>query len=194
MPRRYAARVLDISSSTDALLFWTGSAVTSIERVLLDDLSFSPWSRSEPDAPDSRVRQQDAALALLALRNVLRAAEWCARDLDQAGDNVSALVTGFKSMVSDLVNSRDALEHFDEYAVGRGRLQSASPGSYHFELVLEGGEPVVNVGRFLIHMRAARDACRWLTINLLARIEQQNPHKAEAEALLDKILAEVPDE
>jgi hypothetical protein len=191
---RYVDRVVYSYESTDALLFWSGSAVMSIERVLRADLSFSPWSSNRPDPPTSHTRQHDAALALLGMRNTLRAAEWRARDLDKAGENVGALIAAFKSMVPDLVNARDALEHFDDYAAGRGRLQKVAPGPYDFELVLKDDRPAMTVGRFTIDMEGAREACRWLTIRLLARVEANNPAGPEAEALLDEILSQVPND
>jgi hypothetical protein len=76
------------------------------------------------------------------------------------GEDMGTFIAAFKSMVPDLVNARDALEHFDDYAAGRGSLQGASPGSYEFELVLKDGKPALTVGRFAIDMEAAREACR----------------------------------
>src|ERR1700690_3125322 len=109
----------------DALLFWTQVAVTSAERVLSAE-DFSPWGRGRRNSPWDRVKAAGAALMLLALRNVLRAAEWTASDLSalpDADEGRQEWIAEFKRMLPGLVNARDILEHFDDNAAGRGRLQ-----------------------------------------------------------------------
>jgi hypothetical protein len=181
--------VLDTSDCLGALLFWCGSAVTSIERVVVD---LSSWveCRDGDHLVPPLTSEFDGAFAILALRNVLRAAEWSAWDLNNALDDfdVRPFIAEFKNEVPGLVNARDALEHFDEYAVGRGRLQKTVPGFYLFDLVLEDGRPVGKVGPLNIDLESAMDACRRLAVHLLARAEIENPDRAET--LLDEILAE----
>ncbi len=83
---------------------------------------------------------------------------------------------------------------FDEYAIGRGHLQRSAPEQYLFSFSVEGGEPIVQVGRFSISVRLAREACRLLVIRLLAAAGHEQPAGAEAEALLDEILADLDGE
>jgi hypothetical protein len=102
-------------------------------------------------------------------------------------------IAEFKRMLPGLVNARDILEHFDDYAAGRGRLQRSGPEQYHFTYYVQDGEPVVAVGRFSLHVRLARDACRWLFIKLTAVIvesEFASDRREKAQALLDEILME----
>lgn len=163
-----------------ALIFWTGAAVTSAERVL----SVSP--RGQLDS----VKAGDAAVMLLALRNVLRAAEWTANDLPApacADDGPRHWVAEFKRLLPGLVNARDILEHFDDYADGRGRLQRSGPEQYHFTYSVEDGEPIVAVGRFSLQVRLARDACRWLFIKLTTAIVESGYTDAKNEEL-DEVL------
>jgi hypothetical protein len=87
-----------------------------------------------------------------------------------------------------LVNARDALEHFDEYALGRGRLQRGNDTAYEFQFSMDGERPVVTVGPIRIDVEHARDVCRWLLVSLLARVPQDDPDVAEA--LLEEVLAE----
>jgi hypothetical protein len=105
---------------------------------------------------------------LLALRNVLRAAEWLAHELSDQTDDARWWIDEFNRNIPDLINARDALEHFDDYAVGRGRLQRSQPGPYSFSFSTDGTEPVVYVGQFRIKVRRAGSACRELLIELMA--------------------------
>jgi hypothetical protein len=178
----------------NALLFWTSVAVTSAERVLSAE-DFSPWGRGRRNSPSVRTKAEDAALMLLALRNVLRAAEWTAGDLSalpDADEGPQEWIAEFKRMLPGLVNARDILEHFDDYAAGRGRLQRSGPEQYHFTYYVQDGEPVVAVGRFSLHVRLARDACRWLFIKLAAVMASQftADEREKAQARLDEILTE----
>lgn len=184
---------MDMETPVGALLFWASTALTCIERVLVEE-DFSPWSRRVSDRPSTLVRQGDAALTLLALRNLLRAAKWCARDLQPHVNESADWIAEFHRIVPDLINARDALEHFDDYAIGRGRLQTAGAESFSFEFSGETADPSVTVGRFSIRLQSAKDACRWLVIQLLAAQERVQPHEPGAEALLDEILAEQTDE
>lgn len=65
----------------------------------------------------------DTYLLVLALRNVLRAAE-LARDhalSTEAGrESVDRAIAAFEQELPGVRSARDALEHFDEYARGRG--------------------------------------------------------------------------
>jgi hypothetical protein len=167
--------VVDMESPVGALLFWASTALTCIERVFVEE-DFSPWPRRVSDRPSTLVRQGDAALTLLALRNLLRAAKWCARDLRPHISESEDWIAEFHRRVPDLISARDALEHFDDYAVGRGHLQTTEAESFSFSFSGEAADPSVTVGCFSIGLQSAKDACRWLVIQLLAATERVQPH------------------
>jgi hypothetical protein len=62
---------------------------------------------------------------------------------------------------------------------------------FHFDLVEGVDEPSVVVGRFTLGVLHARDACRWLVSNLLARVPLPPGHVGRVEQLLDEVLSEV---
>lgn len=176
----------DETDIAGAMLFWAMPALTSAQRVLLEE-NFSPWG-DRSSRPSSLTRQADAALMVLALRNVLRAARWAAEELrSSVGDEADLILEEFNGHLPGLVNARDALEHFDEYALGRGRLQRGNNTSYAFQFVVDDGRPVVTVGPIRIDVEHARDVCRWLVVSLLARVPEDDPDAAEA--LLEEVLA-----
>ena len=103
----------------------------------------------------------DALLLLLALRQVLRAAEMAQDSRLQnrrARQILNSAVARFKRDLPDLVDARDIIEHFDQYAVGKGDRQigekKADPPltkaelAEHYAVRLEGthDEPIVRVG------------------------------------------------
>jgi hypothetical protein len=98
---------MDTDTSVGALLFWAMTVLACIERVLLEE-GFSPWHCRVSDRPSALIKQSNAALTLLALRNVLRAAEWCARDLQRPTRGPMDWIAEFHRMVPDLINARDA--------------------------------------------------------------------------------------
>ena len=69
-------------------------------------------------------REMDAVLFAVALRNVLRAADF-ARQVTR-NPKIATAVQAFSSRVPDAVSIRDQLEHFDAYELGRGNLQASS--------------------------------------------------------------------
>lgn len=170
-----------------AMLFWAVPALTSAERLLVEE-NFSPWG-DRSSRPSRLTRQADAVLMLLALRNVLRAARWAAEEVRPfIGDEADRILERFDRQLPGLVNARDALEHFDEYALGRGRLQKGNDTAYEFQYSMDGARPVVTVGPIRIDVEHARDVCRWLVVSLLARVPQDD--LGAAEALLEELLAE----
>lgn len=66
--------------------------------------------------------QLDATLLALAIRNVVRAAEW-ARGVVPA--RAEAALSAFDVRVPNATDVRDLLEHFDEYERGKGKLQKS---------------------------------------------------------------------
>ena len=159
-----------LGEALDALLFWAAAALNSTRRVIATENS-GRWAREHPgERPNALVTAADAALMVLALRNVLRAADWAATVLKPDVPDLAKVLDEFSTLLPGLVNARNALEHFDEYAVGRGRLQKASPVSYQFELVYDGVRPVVTVGPLRIDVSNALNACDWLVTQLLRKL------------------------
>jgi hypothetical protein len=76
----------------------------------------------------------DGYLLVLALRNVLRAAN-LVRTLapEPARPGISAAIAVFESRVAGAKDARDVLDHFDEYMRGRGNLQKASGQAMYVE-------------------------------------------------------------
>jgi hypothetical protein len=161
--------VVTTDTPIDALLFWAASALRCSARILYGD-NGPQWSRS--GSPPTRLtREVDAAQMLLALRNTLRAAEWLANNRRHPGSEEAALIVGFKQIMPNLVDARDTLEHFDDYAEGRGRQQRSSPGPYRFALSGEGAEAVVTVGPHSINVQLSREVCHKLVAKLMAASE-----------------------
>ena len=82
----------------------------------------------------------DGLFLLIALRQMIRAAEMAQQSLRnrQAKQILSSALRRFRADLPELVNARDIIEHFDEYAVGEGKLQeaelAADPGLTRAEL------------------------------------------------------------
>ena len=132
---------------------------------------------------------EDALLLLLALRQVLRAAEMAqAGSLQKrrARQILNSAVARFKADLPDLVEARDIIEHFDEYAVGKGDLQNedraADPSLTDTELVeryaarLEGAwdEPTIRVGTRSIVVRKVPEATDRLFQGMYAAAEAED--------------------
>jgi len=66
------------------------------------------------------VNQLDAIFFAIAVRNVLRAAEWAKKLLPA---DVGREIERFEERVPRAQDVRDVLEHFDEYLQGTGKLQ-----------------------------------------------------------------------
>jgi hypothetical protein len=156
----------------------------------LSETDCSPWSSGRKQGQSGLARRADAALMLLAPRNVLRATEWSASDPREDAEDVDDAIAAFRRLLPNLVNTRDVLEHFDDYAMGVGRLQRGSPEMFHFDLVGGVAEPTVVVGRFTLDVLYARDARRWLVISLLASVPLPSGHIDRAELLLNKVLSD----
>jgi hypothetical protein len=162
------AHVATTDTPIDALLFWAASALRCSARIVSNE---NTSLRSGPESSPTRLTQEiDAAQMLLALRNTLRAAEWLAKNPVSAA---APLIAEFNQMVPDVVQARDALEHFDEYAEGRGHQQQSTPGPYLFVLSGERTEAVATVGPYSINVLRAREACRKLVSKLVAVSEFQ---------------------
>lgn len=163
----------DYGTCFKAIMFWATPALTSAQRILDNKAAFSPWHKGEADFLAEHERSSEGAMMLLALRNVERAAIWVAEERrDELGD-LTEVFEQFWQMMPGLIVARDALEHFDEYATGRGRLQKGNDTRYDYEFIAE-PRPVVSVGPVQIDVEFARDACRWLVISLLARMEESD--------------------
>jgi hypothetical protein len=120
---------------------------------------------------------------LVSLRNVHRAAEMArAHLIDHAAkEMITDALAAFDSQLPGLVHARDVVEHFDEYRVGRGRLQQkgAAAGrafdelAEHYAPRLEyGGRdyPRMTVGDFVLDLSRAEPAVLRLVEDLWSAI------------------------
>ena len=98
------------------LISWTSTARIESNRLLDAQLGFGPRAVA--------ARQLEAPLFVFALRQVLRAAELVEASASGAqATSMDEALGAFRSDVPNLVDMRDVLEHFDDYATGEGKLQ-----------------------------------------------------------------------
>lgn len=116
--------------------------------------------------------QTDGYLFVLALRQVMRAAQMIRDELD--GDHrerVARAVARFRAAVPDAKNARDVLDHFDDYARGigdlahpgvkRGERQPSVEAASKFVIFYEKSAPghfVLHFGDLTIDIAGAREA------------------------------------
>ncbi|MFG2049557.1 hypothetical protein ACGFIW_19250 [Micromonospora sp. NPDC048935] len=82
----------------------------------------------------------------------------------------------------NVVDARDMLDHFDDYATGRGRLQQRAarhgqdaPRTYSFAVAVDGPDVVIAVGSYRLDVRPIRDCRdRWM-ICLLENRDRDRP-------------------
>ncbi|MFJ8203239.1 hypothetical protein [Micromonospora chalcea] len=129
----------------------------------------------------------DALLLMLSLRNLVRAAEWRVKTVKGTPEEATRrqAVADFLRRLPNLVDARDVLEHFDEYGSGRGRIQQRAaskgevPAVYRFAVATEGVDVVIRVGPYRFNVALLQDACRELTISLLALEEEPDRGQVE---------------
>jgi hypothetical protein len=80
-----------------------------------------------PDPGSTTLRQSDAFLFLLALRNLARAVDAVARRL--GGRRAAEAFIEFTTRVPRWKDIRDLIEHFDAYEAAEGNLPTAATGS-----------------------------------------------------------------
>ena len=162
------AATFDDQALFDMLVFWATATLNSAERVLSEN-THSPWPARDTSLPDERTRSADTALMVLAMRNLLRGATFVGRQLEwRAAFDADAVLQRFNDQMPGVVDARDALEHFDEYAIGDGRLQRSNMVPYEFRLTRSEDGPVVSVGPIQIGVLRAREECRALVVSVLA--------------------------
>lgn len=113
----------------------------------------------------SAARQSNALMLVLALRNVLRAAEMASRYADRPERlNLRVAIGRFKSVFPDLVGARGALEHFDEYTDVDGK-----PAVLYEVIFFRGdGTYLISVGEVNIDVEVAVREARHLSANAIA--------------------------
>ena len=95
-----------------------------------------------------------AAHALLDLRNLLRAVNWGLVELP-LDHPMRRDLAAFDPRFPNIVAARDALEHFDEYSTGQGRLQRKTGDTYGWHFFVERLSPesvVAWVGPFSVDL------------------------------------------
>lgn len=162
-----------LESPVSGLLAWSMAALTCTNRLLADD-----QTRVE--------RSADALLLMLGLRNLARAAEWGANTAQGSRQEAARrdAVAAFRSALPNVVDARDVLEHFDDYASGRGRIQQRAarngevPATYSFVVLIEDQDVAIGVGSYRFGVASIQDACRRLVITLLALEESDRGEPA----------------
>jgi hypothetical protein len=128
-----------------------------------------------PDMPEeiadlrSAARQAQAMLLILALRNLLRAAEMAVHYANKPeGENLGRALSRFKAAMPDLVTARDMLDHFDDYLQGKGRRRDI------YDVLFErtAGRYVIHIGPASIDAKIALEESRHLSGNVIATAGQ----------------------
>jgi hypothetical protein len=146
-------------------------------RRVFETSSFNPFSHfasGVQDRPDDLLRhghEQTVDLHLFAvtLLNLVRAAEMAREEADYPGswanvDEISDAIAEFEEQTRGLRSLRNVLEHFDEYLLGRGRLQRSGKFGRPSQLISSGstadGAPAVEyrVGNLELDVASALQA------------------------------------
>lgn len=134
------------------------------------------WQLLQPDSAENEVpadladlrsaaRQSHALMLMLALRNVLRAAEMAEKYADRPErQNLRAAVARFKNRLPDLVRARGVLEHFDEYSDVEGQTAAL----YKVRFLDGDGTYVIEAGGIHIDVRVALDEARRVAASVIA--------------------------
>jgi len=154
-------RRLAHQAATHAYLY--ASAVKfQVEGLLADDPREMPAGFADLR---SAARQAQAMLLVLALRNVLRAAEMALQYADQAErPHLESALARFKAAFPEVMTARNMLEHFDDYLTGSGR----APHLYDVEFERAKGRYLIHVGPATIDASIALDEARHLSSNAIA--------------------------
>jgi hypothetical protein len=157
-----------LESPVSGMLAWSVSVLTCTERLMAG-------GQTRPE------RTTDGLMLMLAVRNLIRAADWSANEDAEAiaAQARREVVATFHDRLPNVVAARDVLEHFDEYGAGRGRAQlravraGVPPTRYSFTVTSEGDDVAVLIGPHRFDVAEIRRACQELTITLLAIEERE---------------------
>jgi hypothetical protein len=154
-------RRLAHQAATHAYLY-AGAVKFQVESLLADD---------PPEMPEgfadlrSAARQAQAMVLVLALRNVLRAAEMALQYADPAErPNLESALSRFREALPDLMTARNMLEHFDDYLTGSGR----APHLYDVEFERANGRYLIHIGPATVEASTALEEARHLSGNAIA--------------------------
>lgn len=145
-----ARSALALKAATHAYLY-AAAVKHEAHQLLLPAAAEDNIPTSERDLV-SAARQSKALMLILALRNVLRAAEMACRYADRAEkQNLRAAIARFKAAFPDLLDSRGTLEHFDQYTDVNGK----PPFLYEVTFTRGDGSYVISVGDARIDVEVA---------------------------------------
>jgi hypothetical protein len=150
------------------LMVWSNAADTQGKRLLTEGAS-GPAARMN--------RQGDAILFAFAVRQVLRAAE-LVRDLCPPGvarDAIDDALRGFHAGLPDVKDVRDVMDHFDDYATGKGKLQAKMLQPATFTYWTERGPytPITDGGVVNVRLTMAVGS-RTMTVDVFATVSAVN--------------------
>ena len=154
---------LALKAATHAYL-WAGAVKSHAHMLTLPDLA---EAEVDPHTADliSAARQGLALSLVLALRNVLRAAEMACRYANRPEKtNLRAALARFKAAMPGLVEARGTLEHFDDYT----DVSAKTTPLYEVRFIRGDGSYVVEIGPARIDIEVALWEARHLSGNAIA--------------------------
>lgn len=153
-------RRLAHQAATHAYLY-AGAVKFQAQSLLADDPPEMPAGFADLR---SAARQAQAMLLVLALRNLLRAAEMALEYAEAPErDNIAKALDRFRKAFPDLVTARDMLEHFDDYLTGKGR----KPHLYDVLFERTASRYFIHVGPITIDAATALEESRHLSGNAI---------------------------
>lgn len=162
-PSPATRRALAHKAATHAYLF-AGAVKHEAAQLLLPDAAEDGLP---PDVGQlvSAARQSIAIMLVLALRNVLRAAEMASRYADRPErQNLRAAIARFKHAFPGLVGARGTLEHFDQYVDVDGKAAVI----YEVSFVRGDRSYLIEIGGVAIDVETAVREARHLAGNAIA--------------------------
>jgi len=163
MTRPVDRQMLAYKAATHAYL-WAGAVKFMAAQLLVSD---ADEAKVPEDVRDLRsaARQSHALVLMLALRNVLRAAEMACRYADRPEQgNLRAALARFKNRLPGLVEARGVLEHFDDYT----EVANSPTPLYEVTFTRGDGAYVISAAGANIDVEVALAEVRHLSSNAIA--------------------------
>jgi hypothetical protein len=163
MTRPVDRQMLAHKAATHAYL-WAGAVKHTAAQLLMSDADEAKVLEDDRDLR-SAARQSHALLFMLALRNVLRAAEMACRYADPPDRaNLRAALASFENRLPGLKEARGALEHFDKYT----DVDNSPTPLYEVTFRRRDGAYVISAAGANIDVQAALAEAQHLSSNVVA--------------------------
>jgi hypothetical protein len=156
-------RALALKAATHAYLY-AGAVKHEAQQLLLADAAENSLPADAADLV-SAARQSKALMLIVALRNVLRAAEMACHYAERPEkQNLKAALGRFKNAFPGLTEARNTIEHFDDYEDVDGKPAVL----YEVTFTRGNGTYVISVGDIHIDVEVALREARHLAGNVIA--------------------------